>query len=62
MPTKTEAKTDCEGVHESESGRTVVTVEMDDDGKGSIFVDRDGQRVHRFDFMKEPVQKAGLGN
>lgn len=45
----------------SKSKRTTVTVEIDDDGKGVVIIDRDGQRVHRFDFEKEPIQKAGLG-
>ena len=46
----------------SKSKRTTISVELDSEtGVGSISVDRDGQRVHRIDLMKEPVQKAGLG-
>jgi hypothetical protein len=37
----------------SASGRTSVTVEVGADGKGTIFVDQDGRRVHRFDIPKE---------
>ena len=45
----------------SDSGRTTVSVEMLESGKGTVTIDRDGQRVHRIDFEKEPAQKAGLG-
>ena len=48
--------------HVSDSGRTTITVLMAEDGKGTVTIDRDGQRVQRVDFEKEPVQKAGLGD
>ena len=46
----------------SKSKRTTVTIEMDDDGKLLIVVDRDDHRVLHMPFESEPIQKSGLGN
>lgn len=43
----------------SKSKRTKVTVEMEDDGRLVILVDRDGQRLLNMPFEKEPIQKVG---
>lgn len=63
MATKEEkqelARRDSE--HTSASGRTTIKVELTEDGRGFVTIDRDGQRIHRIDVEKEPVQKAGLG-
>ena len=41
--------------HLSKTERTLVSVELSDDGSGSVSIDRDGHRVNRIDLMKEPV-------
>jgi hypothetical protein len=46
----------------SKSKRTEITVELEDDGKLLILVDRDGQRLLSMPFEKEPIPKSGLGN
>jgi hypothetical protein len=43
----------------SPSGRTTISVEMAANGKAVITVDRDGHRVHRVDFEREPDEKVG---
>lgn len=48
-----------DSVHASKSGRTAVSVEVTDDGRAVITVDRDGHRVHRIDVEKEPIEKVG---
>jgi hypothetical protein len=39
----------------SDSGRTKVSVELDETGKGLITVDRDGRRVTHLDIAAEPM-------
>ena len=51
------AKRDVE--HTSASGRTTIKVELLEDGRFIVTVDRDGMRVHRIDGEKEPILKVG---
>lgn len=51
-----------DAVQTSDSGRTTVSVELLEDGRGVVTIDRDGHRVHRIDLEKEPIPKSGLGD
>lgn len=44
---------------ESKSKRTVITVEIAEDGKAQVLIDRDGRRVQQIDMEKEPIEKVG---
>ena len=48
--------------HKSKSERTTITVEIEDDGRAQVLIDRDGMRIQQIDMEKEPISKAGLGN
>lgn len=51
-----------DSVYSSASGRTSVSVEITEDGRAIVTIDRDGHRVHRIDMEAEPIQKSGLGD